>query len=79
MKYAARFEAARGRISEVSEQREALIAKRGLLQTYLETLKRQALITEFDEVLWYGTVDQVRATHDEKLRFIFKDGAEIEA
>jgi hypothetical protein len=41
-------------------------------------LKWQELITEFDEVLWYGTVDQVRVTKDGKLRLIFKDGTEIE-
>jgi len=55
-----------------------LIAKRGHLQSYLDTLKRQELITEFDVVLWYGIVDQVRATSDGKLRFILKDGTEIE-
>jgi chromosome segregation ATPase len=76
--YAARFEATRNRINEVSEQREALIAKCRHLQSYLDALKRQELITEFDEVLWYGTVDQVQVTQDRKLRFIFKDGVEID-
>ena len=76
--YAARFEATRNRISEVSEQREALIAKRGRIQSYLDTLKRQDLITEFDEVLWYGMVELVLVTQDGKLRFIFKDGVEID-
>jgi hypothetical protein len=55
--YAARFEATRSRINEVNEQREALIAKLGRLQSHLDTLKRQKLIPEFDEVLWYGTVE----------------------
>lgn len=76
--YAARFKATRGRINEVSEQREALIAKRGRIQSYLDTLQGQELITEFDEALWYGTVDQMRVKLDGKLRFTFKDGAEIE-
>ena len=76
--YAARFEATRSRINEAGEQREALIAKRGRIQSYLDTLKRQELITEFDEVLWYGMVDKVRVTLDGKLRFIFKDETEIE-
>jgi hypothetical protein len=58
--YATRFEATRSQINEVSEQREALIAKRGRIESYLDTLNWQELITEFDEVLWYGTVDQVR-------------------
>ena len=30
------------------------------LHSYLETLSRQDLITEFDEVMWYGTEDQER-------------------
>ena len=55
-----------------------LIAKRGQLQSYLDTLQRQELITEFDEVLWHGMVDQVLATQDGKLRFVFKDETEIE-
>ena len=76
--YATRFEAARTQLDSINEQREALIAKRGRLQSYLDTLKRQELITEFDEVLWYGMVDQARVTKDGKLRFIFKDETEIE-
>ena len=76
--YAARFEATRNQINAISEQREALIAKRGCLQSYLDTLKQQELIAEFDEVLWYGAVDQVRVTQDGKLKFIFKDETEIE-
>lgn len=76
--YAARFEATKSRINEVTEQREALIAKRGRIQSYLDTLNRQELITEFDEELWYGTVDQVRVTQDGRLWLIFKDGTKIE-
>ena len=76
--YAARFEATRSQLDSISEQREALIAKRGRLQSYLDMLKRQGLVAEFDEVLWYGMVDQVRVTKDGKLRFIFKDEMEIE-
>jgi hypothetical protein len=67
---AARFEQTRSRIYEVSERREALIAKRVRLQNYLETLKEQELINEFDEALWYGTVEQVRVTIDGILGFI---------
>ena len=76
--YAARFGVTRNRINEVGEQREALIAKRGRIQSYLDTLKPQELITEFDEVLWYGMVDQVLVVKDGKLRFIFNDGVVIE-
>jgi site-specific DNA recombinase len=76
--YAMRFDATRSRINDVSEQREALIAKRGQIKSYLDTLRTQGLITEFDEALWYGTVDQIRVTPDGKLRFIFKDSGEMD-
>ena len=76
--YAARFEATRSRIDEVEEQREVLIAKRGRIQNYLGTLQRQELITEFDEVLWYGTVERVWASAKGSVRFVFKDGQEVE-
>ena len=55
-----------------------LTAKRGRVQSYLDTLKRKELIAEFDEVLWYGTVEQVRVAQDGKLRVIFKDAGEFE-
>jgi hypothetical protein len=42
--YATRFSAARDRINEVGAQREALIAKRGQIQSYLDTLQNQNLI-----------------------------------
>ena len=76
--YAARSEATRSRISKVGEQREALIAKRGRIQSYQNILKRQELITEFDEALWYGTVNHVRVARDGKLRIIFRDSHVIQ-
>ena len=76
-KYAARFEAIQNQLNRLASGARH-IAKSGHLQSYLETLKWQELINEFDEVLWYGMVDQVRVTQDGKLRFIFKDKTEIE-
>lgn len=76
--YAARFEAAKHRMAEADAQREALTAKRGQIMGYLQNLRGQGLISEFDEALWYGTVEQVRVTKESKLRFIFKDGVDIE-
>ena len=54
-------------MKSVGEQRDALIAMRDQIQNYLETLKRQVLISEFNEALWYGSVDQMRVTQDENL------------
>lgn len=65
-------------MTEVEAQREALTSKRGQIMCYLQSLRDHELITQFDEALWCGTVDQVRVTKEAKLRFIFKDGTEIE-
>ena len=75
--YAARFSTARNRINEVGVQRDALIAKCGQIQSYLETLKNQELIADFDEALWYGTIKKVVVMPRRELRFVFKDRTEI--
>ena len=60
-------------------KREPLTAKRGRIRAYLETLRAQDLVRNFDEALWYGTVEQVRIGEDGKMKFIFKDGLVIES
>ena len=76
--YAARYDAARQRIVEIESAKAAMTAKRGQITQYLDMLQGQALIREFDETLWLGTVEQVRVMADGKLRFIFKDGQIVE-
>jgi hypothetical protein len=75
--YETRFKTTRQQINQINEQREELIAKQGKIQSYLEALKKQDLISTYDETLWYGTVYQIRITSDGKLRFILKDDTEI--
>ena len=42
--------------------------------SFLEALKKQDdLVTEFDEELWYITVDRVNVHADERLSIIFRD------
>ena len=76
--YESRFHEIQQRLTEIEAEREAMAAKRGHIMVYLETLRVQGLVKRFDEALWYGTVDQVRIGESGKMKFIFKDGTEIE-
>ena len=54
-------------------------SKRANIKHFLKVLKRQEnLIDEFDEELWYITVDRVEVHADKRLSFIFRDGAAVE-
>ena len=44
----------------------------------LQTLRKADLITEFDETLWYGTMERVWISTKSSIRFVFKDGQEVE-
>jgi hypothetical protein len=55
--YAARYTDTKNRIVEIQAQQEALTARRGQISCYLHTLRKQHLISEFDENLWYGTIE----------------------
>ena len=76
--YEARYNAARQALTEINAQQSALAARQGKIAEYISLLREQGLITEFNESLWYATVDQVRVLADGRLRFIFKDGTRIE-
>ena len=58
-------------------QKTQMTAKRGKIMTYLQTLRRADRITEFDETLWYGTVDQAWVSARGSIRFVFKDGHQV--
>ena len=62
----------------INAQQSALAARQGKIAEYISLLREQGLITEFNERLWYATVDQVRVLADGRLRFIFRDGTRIE-
>ena len=76
--YEARYNAARQALTDVNAQQSALAARQGKIAEYISLLREQGLIAEFNESLWYATVDQVRVLADGRLRFIFKDGTRIE-
>ena len=78
-RYCDRYEAARKRLAEIGELRLERNAKRTKIAMFLERLENSAeLVTEFDEELWYSTVDFVTVYEDMRLVFAFRDGQEIE-
>ena len=77
--YCSRFEKAQKRLAEIEEICLERTAKRTKISMFLNTLNRQPeLVTEFDEELWYSTVDFVTVYEDKRMVFTFRDGNEIE-
>ena len=69
-------------LDELSDQRAERLAKRTKITMFLEELHAQKdFVTEFDEELWYMTVDRVDVYAQMRLIFTFKDGstAEVQA
>ena len=44
---------------------------------YSKLRKQTALVTEFDEFLWYALIDCIKIYSKEKIVVVFKDGTEI--
>lgn len=77
--YCERYEAARIRLAEIGELRLERNAKRTKISMFLERLESSAeLVTEFDEELWYTTVDFVTVYEDMRMVFTFRDGNTVE-
>lgn len=68
----------RQQLEEATAQKTQMTAKRSKIMTYLQTLRKADLITEFDETLWYGTVEQVWVSVKGSIRFVSKDRQEDE-
>ena len=66
-------------LDERSDQRAERLAKRTKITMFLEELNAQKdFVTEFDEELWYMTVDRVDVYEHMRLIFTFKDGSTVE-
>ena len=66
-------------LDELSDQRAERLAKRTKITMFLEELNAQKdFVTEFDEELWYMTVDRVDVYEHMRLNFTFKDGSTVE-
>ena len=75
----ARYEAAHARLGEIEAARTERRAKRANIKWFLRILQKQdELVEEFDEELWYTTVERLEAFQDGRLRVVFRDGGEVE-
>jgi hypothetical protein len=73
-----RFEKAKVRLAEVEGQIADKEARLKRIQAFIRELRKQdALITEFDERLWYSLIEKVTVYSKNDVRFTFKDGSII--
>lgn len=62
----------------VDAQSEDLCARRNNIRAYMEALRGQDALSEFDESLWLATVEELRVLADGSLVFCWRDGSETE-
>ena len=73
-----RYSEAHGKLLEVEATILARSAKRADIRRVIRKLEMQdTLITEFDEDLWYVTVDKVTVVKHDELRFTLRDGSRV--
>ena len=74
-----RYEAANARLGELEGIRLERNAKRMNISRFLQTLVKcgDDLVTEFDEELWYITVDFIKVYGDGRLEVTFRDGGAV--
>ena len=77
-KYVDHYEKAKSRYDELKQKRENKLSKRKAIDRFIsDLLKRDELLTEFDNCLWLTVVDTVTVQSDGILLFKFNDGTEI--
>jgi len=74
----ARYETTKGQLDGVNDEKQARIAKRESMKQFIADLNGcSRLLKEFDEPLWYVTVETVTVSQA-TVAFTFKDGTVIE-
>lgn len=77
--YCERYERANARLAQINARCLEYTAKRVKIQMFMEQLKsKEELVTDFDEELWYSTVDYVTVHRKKKMVFTFRDGRQVE-
>lgn len=75
---AGKFETAVASIAALEEKKADQAAKAQLMRLFLSTLaEKDTLLTEFDDTVWYATMDSVTVKHGGELVFHFKDGTDV--
>lgn len=73
-----RYKTAKKKLNAVNDEQQERRVKRENMSRFIKTLeKNDSLLTEFDEKLWYATVDRVIVQSDHEITFRFKDGTEL--
>ena len=72
-----RYEAVKGGLARIADQRHERAAKRENVLRFLATLNRSDLFTDFDEELWNTTVETATVRSAQDIVFAFKDGTEL--
>jgi len=73
-----RYNTAHARLGEIEATRTERRAKLANIKRFLRSLERQTdLVTDFDDELWYTTVDRMTVHADGQLCFLFRDGVEV--
>lgn len=71
-----RYQEAGNNLRDIEDRLLERNARRDVLLAYMEALKRQGTLAEFDEGLWNATVETVTVGSDGALVFRWKDGSE---
>jgi len=74
---AERYETLKEKHDKVSGEIAARTARSQMMGKFLDTLKKNGVVEEFDEVLWGDIVDYVTVDCEKKLVFTFRNGVEI--
>ena len=73
-----KFENAVKSIDALEEKKAEQITKARLMRQFLSTLsEKDGLLTEFDDGVWYATIDSVTVQRGGSLIFHFKDGTDV--
>ena len=73
-----RYEAAKKRLDEINEDKQARLAKRESISRFISELEQcDGLLTEYDEALWYEVVESMTVHSESDIAVTFKDGSEI--
>ena len=73
-----RFNTVESRLKEVKAIIVDKQARHDEVEYFIEDLKKQDLLTAFDENVWLSMVDYLTVHHDGKVEFTFLDGNKIE-
>lgn len=72
-----RFDRAKERYGAVEQSIAEKQAHREMIEQFLSELKKQDIVTDFTDELWYSMIDHVTIHSKEDIRFKFQNGTEI--